>query len=364
MISLVNEYTDGKGRHARGWLFFDADCKFCTRIARWLAPILERRNLGVAPLQDPRVSALLGLTRTNCCVKFAFSIVMATIRAAPMQSSNSPKKSGGGARLCGSPKSQERCAFCAVGITGSPRAVVAPRSNVLRKKSPAEVSPTFKDGGLDETSKSLALGRRADRSTYLLVGAIGFSLKLVIDYLVMTYVFHRVWSPLFYWRPFGMVQTIRLAAGDEAGFGLTMLLISLPFLWLGLAMTVKRLRDASHPVWLVCLFFVPLVNLVYFAVLCALPSVKEEESPREEAAPWPSVRPLDGWIPHSKFGSALLSIGLTTLLGLLFAALGTEVVRSYAGGFLSRYRSAWASLACCCIAIIRRVVSASARWCL
>jgi predicted DCC family thiol-disulfide oxidoreductase YuxK len=61
MISLVNEYTDGKGRHARGWLFFDADCKFCTRIARWLSPILERRNLGVAPLQDHRVSALLGL---------------------------------------------------------------------------------------------------------------------------------------------------------------------------------------------------------------------------------------------------------------------------------------------------------------
>jgi len=62
MISLVSEYTDGKGRHARGWLFFDADCKFCTRIVRWLLPILERRNLGVAPLQDRRVSALLGLT--------------------------------------------------------------------------------------------------------------------------------------------------------------------------------------------------------------------------------------------------------------------------------------------------------------
>ncbi len=36
MISLVSEYTDGKGRHARGWLFFDAECKFCTRIARLL----------------------------------------------------------------------------------------------------------------------------------------------------------------------------------------------------------------------------------------------------------------------------------------------------------------------------------------
>ena len=63
MISLANEYTDGKGRHARGWLFFDAECKFCTRIARWIAPILRRRGMDVAPLQDPRVGELLGLGR-------------------------------------------------------------------------------------------------------------------------------------------------------------------------------------------------------------------------------------------------------------------------------------------------------------
>lgn len=63
MISLISEYTDGKGRHARGWLFFDAECVFCTSIARWLAPILEQRGLAVAPLQDPRVGALLGMTR-------------------------------------------------------------------------------------------------------------------------------------------------------------------------------------------------------------------------------------------------------------------------------------------------------------
>ena len=62
MISLTSEFTDRKGRHARGWLFFDAKCKFCTRTARWLAPILERRGMAVAPLQDPRVGALLGLS--------------------------------------------------------------------------------------------------------------------------------------------------------------------------------------------------------------------------------------------------------------------------------------------------------------
>lgn len=65
MISLTSEFTDGKGRHARGWLFFDAECAFCIRIARWLAPILARRGLAVAPLQDPRVGALLGMTRED-----------------------------------------------------------------------------------------------------------------------------------------------------------------------------------------------------------------------------------------------------------------------------------------------------------
>ena len=61
MISMASEYTDGKGRHAQGWLFFDAQCGFCTRIARWMAPVLRRRGFAVAPLQDPRVSGLLGL---------------------------------------------------------------------------------------------------------------------------------------------------------------------------------------------------------------------------------------------------------------------------------------------------------------
>ncbi len=61
MISLANEYTDTKGRHAKGWLFYDADCGFCTRLARWLAPILDRRGMALAALEDSRVGPLLGL---------------------------------------------------------------------------------------------------------------------------------------------------------------------------------------------------------------------------------------------------------------------------------------------------------------
>lgn len=72
MISLANEYTDTKGRHARGWFFYDADCTFCSRIARWLAPILAARGLAVAPLQDPRVAALLGLSDSELLHELKF----------------------------------------------------------------------------------------------------------------------------------------------------------------------------------------------------------------------------------------------------------------------------------------------------
>ena len=72
MITLVDEITDRKGRQARGWLFFDAKCGFCTRIARWLAPVLRRRGLGVAALQDPRVGALLGITRGELLKELRF----------------------------------------------------------------------------------------------------------------------------------------------------------------------------------------------------------------------------------------------------------------------------------------------------
>jgi predicted DCC family thiol-disulfide oxidoreductase YuxK len=72
MITLADEFTDRKERRARGWLFFDSDCRFCTRIARWLEPVLRRRGLGVAPLQDPRVGALLGMSRRELLQELRF----------------------------------------------------------------------------------------------------------------------------------------------------------------------------------------------------------------------------------------------------------------------------------------------------
>lgn len=54
--------TDAKGsRAARGWVFFDRDCRVCSALARRFRGTLESRGFGLAALQDPRVQALLGL---------------------------------------------------------------------------------------------------------------------------------------------------------------------------------------------------------------------------------------------------------------------------------------------------------------
>lgn len=72
VISLASDWLDTKGRHARGWLFYDADCKFCTRIARFLSPIMARRGLALGPLQDPRVASLLALTPADLLLEIKF----------------------------------------------------------------------------------------------------------------------------------------------------------------------------------------------------------------------------------------------------------------------------------------------------
>ena len=95
-------------------------------------------------------------------------------------------------------------------------------------------------------------------------------------------------------------------------------------------MTVKRLRDAGQPVWLVVLFFVPFVNLLFFLLLCAL--APQERSQEFEGAPWPGPHGIDRFIPHSKLGSAALSLMVTTVLGLGFVLMGTLVIGAYGWG--------------------------------
>lgn len=115
----------------------------------------------------------------------------------------------------------------------------------------------------------------------------------------------------------------------EKPYFLVLLVVSLPFLWAGTVLTVRRLRGLGwRPFW-VLLFFVPVVKFVFFATLCILRS-------REESRVAPGLGLENSWdrfgarvLPSGALASAVVAVVLTAVLSILAAWLGTEVLRDY-----------------------------------
>jgi uncharacterized membrane protein YhaH (DUF805 family) len=176
---------------------------------------------------------------------------------------------------------------------------------------------------------------RVDRKTYAIVGVFGFAIKRVIDMMLASHFLHHADEQILgvnltffnYWLPLGRGARLRQLSETDMEFLASMLLVAVPFIWIGLAFTVRRLRDAGQPVWLAILFFVPVANIFLFFGLCLLPP--RRRPPLTEAAPWPRVRSLDGIIPRSELGSAILSIVVTTAIGLFCVSWGTEIIGAY-----------------------------------
>src|SRR5882724_3693976 len=171
---------------------------------------------------------------------------------------------------------------------------------------------------------------KVSRAKYAAVGFIGVVIKHNLDRLIAASFLGYQGSVFDYWAPLGKAARLNHLSNIEAKFLATLLLSSIPFLWAGVAMTVRRLRDAGQPVWLVVLFFIPVINILFFLALCALPP--SERPADAEGAPWPGPGALSGMIPRSPMGSAALSIFLTSVLGLFFLALGTLVIGAYGWG--------------------------------
>jgi len=171
---------------------------------------------------------------------------------------------------------------------------------------------------------------RIDAKTYAIAGCSAFVLKYFLDKFVAFAVFGRSWFLWSYWQPLGPDARLNAIPSDTRAFAGTLLALSLPFIWLGVTLTVQRLRDAGKPLWLVVLFFVPVINLLFFILLCVMGS--HSVATQREAAPWPETRMLDRWIPRGALGAAAVSIGMTIAIGSMFTVLGTEVLKSYGWG--------------------------------
>jgi hypothetical protein len=108
---------------------------------------------------------------------------------------------------------------------------------------------------------------------------------------------------------------------------LALLVASLPFLWTGAVLTLRRLRTLGwRPFW-VLLFFVPVVKFIFFTVLCVLRSGKEKRTPPVLDNSWD--RFCGKVLPRGAFASAAFAILLATVLCVALAWLGTAVFKDY-----------------------------------
>lgn len=169
-----------------------------------------------------------------------------------------------------------------------------------------------------------------DRGTYALVGVLGFAIKHNFDRLVATYWFHRPWTLFNYWEPVRDVTRVTDLRDGEAVFLGTMVALALPFIWIGVALTLKRLRSAGFSPRLAVLFFVPFLNLLFFLLLCLVPERDVSLTPTKgDTRKSPRLMRI---LPESAVGSATISILLTVPIGLGLALLGSQLLRNYGWG--------------------------------
>lgn len=159
-----------------------------------------------------------------------------------------------------------------------------------------------------------------DRQGYVVWGIVLLAIKYNLDRVTASVFGGGSWFITDYIFQ-GNVPAISDLSTKTETFYLILVLQSLPFIWFGTVLCVKRLREAALPSWLVIFFFIPFVNLILFILLAAIPARSSVISTND--------RFLDRLIPKSRWGSAMLSIGLVLLLSLITTLLLISYMNDY-----------------------------------
>jgi uncharacterized protein DUF805 len=155
---------------------------------------------------------------------------------------------------------------------------------------------------------------KVSRGTYALLGICGLAIKHNLDRFI-AYKFGFRWGVWNYLDPLERATQFYPLSSSEKKFLAILLITALPFIWIGITMTVKRLRDAGQPLWLTLLFFVPIINLLFFGLLIVFPS--QEAAPPPNSLDKPGTRPISPYWPTSRTGSAAAAVVITALLGVV-----------------------------------------------
>jgi hypothetical protein len=166
-----------------------------------------------------------------------------------------------------------------------------------------------------------------DRGTYAFVGIALFAIKHNIDRIVATAIFGRRFTIFNYWIPPTDAVRIDALSPNDVRFLATMVLMSIPFVWIGFSMTVRRLRSADLPAGFSVLFFAPFLNLLFFAFLCFIPDRGRLLNSQSEIPIAKS--PL---IPADPLGSAATGAIVAGFVGTVAAYVGVQSLGVYGWG--------------------------------
>lgn len=156
-----------------------------------------------------------------------------------------------------------------------------------------------------------------DRRTYLRAGVVLMVVKYIVDATVIHSVTGIVWTPADYLLPLLSVRATKMGA-FPTWLSIGLIAWTLPFIWIGVSMTLRRAVDAGKSPWNSLLFFLPLVNYAVMLWLASLPTATPRTVPqRVEPDATDHIR------------SALLGIAASIIIGPLMVAAMTLMMRSY-----------------------------------
>jgi uncharacterized membrane protein YhaH (DUF805 family) len=165
----------------------------------------------------------------------------------------------------------------------------------------------------------LTFEERVGRREYVASGVALAAVKYAGDVLLVWSATGRLWAPIDYLRPVGALVAAKLA-GAPPSLLPVLALWALPFLWIGVSMSMRRAIDAGYSAWLALLFFVPGVNYAFMGLM----SLLSTDAGAAVRAAAPAPRPYEHRLP-----GALLAIAAGAAIGLGMLALSVYGLSSY-----------------------------------
>ena len=160
-----------------------------------------------------------------------------------------------------------------------------------------------------------------DRLTYAIHGFGLMVFKYALDALLIWRLTGRFWAPLDYLSPLWSTRQHVLQDGPS-WLAPVLVILTLPFLWVGVSMTLRRAVNAGLSAWTSLLFFVPGVNYLVMLALCAMHPVSQQAWSIAEPAPQVDAR----------LTSALLGVAASLGITVVTVGIGVYLKRSYSTG--------------------------------